>query len=84
MDTYHYVNSAKCTKCYKCIELCTEMNQARYGTLGFMILDEYDGCPEYENDYPICRNCEAEVNGKKVSFPCNHICPTGAMEIRRF
>lgn len=84
MDTYHCVDSSKCIKCYECIKLCRELHKEAHGVLGFMILDEFDGTPSNEDENPICRHCEAEIDGKKVSYPCNKLCPTGAMEITRW
>ena len=88
MDTYVDVDWNKCMRCYKCVELCTETYKSR-GVLGYLIIDEYDGVPEYVWDNPSCHHCEAEVDGLEkdkygdTPYACNKICPTGAMKITR-
>lgn len=89
LDTYVHVNWNKCQRCYKCVELCTETYK-EMGLLGYLIIDEYDGTPEYAGDNPRCHHCDADIEGiekneyKETPYACNKICPTGAMEISRW
>lgn len=80
MDTYINVNYKKCIKCYKCIKLCTNKHEK---FLGYLQIDTFDGTPDSWSDNPNCHRCSHEINNKIEYFPCNIICPTGAMEIKR-
>ena len=88
MDTDVFVDWKKCTRCYKCIMLCTDTYRKR-GILGYLIIDEYDGTPEYVYDNPHCHHCNAEIEGvekneyDETPYACNKICTTGAMKITR-
>lgn len=81
MDTYFDVKWDKCVKCYDCVMLCTDLHIKR-GCLGLIHIDE-EGYPDIWSDNPPCKHCEAEINGKKVNYPCNKLCKHGAMNITR-
>lgn len=89
MDTYFNINSFKCKRCYSCIYLCMEIQ----GGLGMLKLG-YKGKPSYWFDNCQCHHCSAKINketkeideenGEVVHYSCEHICPTGAIEIERW
>ena len=89
MDTYFHIDSWKCSHCYKCIYTCMELK----GDLGMLTLG-YKGTPHYWFDNCQCHHCSAKINletkeldeenGQLVSYVCDHICPTGAIEIERW
>lgn len=93
MDTYFNVDSWKCIKCYKCIRLCmdAESKEHKY-SLGRLYIGYY-GAPTYPHDYVGCHHCNQpinkdgeydEENGEVTHYPCEEICPSGAIEIERW
>ena len=81
MDTYVYIDSGKCIRCYQCIFLCSETYKLA-GFLGHLTLG-YKGAPTYEGDNPRCHCCGAVVDGERTNYACSKVCPTGAFEIER-
>lgn len=81
MDTYFNIEYGKCIKCYKCIKLCKDTYP---NILGRLMIDEYDGEPEYDGDNCRCHNCEAIVDGKPTNYACSKICPSNAIKIERW
>ena len=89
MDTYFHIDSWKCSRCYKCIYTCMNLQ----GGLGLLYLG-YAGTPRYSHDYVGCHHCSTKVNketreideenGEITAYVCNYICPTKAIEIERW
>lgn len=88
MDTYITISPFKCIRCYKCVYL--SMNKHDTGLGCFTI--EYQGAPGYYNDYVGCHHCSLPVNKdgeydescESVSYPCEKVCPSKALEIERW
>lgn len=87
VDTVWSLDYRKCIHCYKCIEICTSVSlQDDDGSLGMLIFDE-DGDVKFNGDtYGCsCHHCKGIIDGKEIKgYVCQHFCPTGAMEIKRY
>ena len=71
MDTYFNIDTKKCQRCYKCINICIEKNKDMFGYL----VPDIIGYPEFCRDVVMCLHCKGN---------CSEECSNGAISIERW